>query len=631
MNPILHSLQLLKSPYRKRLLFDTARPVARHLPAFIKKAIRKRSSPIDYQEWIKRHDTLTDKDREQILAHIKTFKRPPLFSVPFPLKNQLYPYLEQSESGDFIVHVNSEDELAEHALYLAAWEIEKDPDTALIYADEDEIDSQGNRSNPYFKPDWNPDLMLAHNYIGKFKIERRDRKQGPIRHIPAVLYHRRSPVEPYHEPKFSVAGEPLVSIIIPTRNGLEFLRPCLESLAKTAYKHYEVIIIDNQSDDLKTLQYLKEISSEVRVLSYPYPFNYAAMHNWVVPHAKGEYLCLLNNDIEVISPTWLEEMLALAQRPVTGAVGAKLLYSDDTVQHGGVILGLGGPAEHVNRGKQRDDAGYFGRNALLQNFSAVTAACMLVKKSKWEELGGMTEELSIGFNDIDFCLRLQEKGWLNTWAPQSLLYHHESKTRGHDTSQEKQHRAALEHTYMQWRWGQLIQRDPAYNPNLSLQKGGDFTLAESPRFICPWREQPVAFDLQYGMPLGKTQSYASLLPGKDLSGVFLKPRGLAGQLVGVAFHVKRLGGQFRGKVKLTLSGATTELTLSDEPQYKEWMPLYFDNTPIPLIDQERLHFQLSLHDARHPLELAAYALNQKWGHGIDGLEHLALRMILYIK
>jgi len=277
---------------------------------------------------------------------------------------------------------------------------------------------------------------------------------------------------------------PLVSLLIPTRNGLKLLKQCVHSiLTKTDYANYEILIIDNGSDDSATLRYLKKLGDDarIRVIRDDGPFNYSALNNAAVKLAKGEIIGLINNDVEVINPDWLSEMVSHVLRPEVGAVGARLWYSDDTLQHAGVILGVHGIAGHAHRFLPRGNVGYCGRAALTQSFSAVTAACMLVRKAVYEEMGGLNEvELQVACNDVDFCLRLREAGYRNIWTPYAELYHHESASRGFDDTPEKQARSAKEVAYMQQRWGDALWTDPAYNPNLSLDNE-DFTLAWPPR------------------------------------------------------------------------------------------------------------------------------------------------------
>jgi glycosyltransferase involved in cell wall biosynthesis len=278
---------------------------------------------------------------------------------------------------------------------------------------------------------------------------------------------------------------PLVSLIIPTRNSLELLETCLGSiLNKTSYPNYEILIIDNASDDLSTLKYLNNLQandSRIRVIRDDRAFNYSALNNAAVKLAQGEIIGLINNDIEVITPDWLSEMVSHAIRPDIGAVGAKLYFPNDTLQHGGVIIGIGGVASHAHKFIQRESFGYFGRLKLVQNFSAVTAACLLVRKEIYEKVSGLNEtDLKVAFNDVDFCLRVRKAGFRNIWTPYAELYHHESASRGLDDSPEKILRFTSECQYMQRQWANLIMNDPAYSPNLTLTHD-DFSFAWPPR------------------------------------------------------------------------------------------------------------------------------------------------------
>lgn len=277
---------------------------------------------------------------------------------------------------------------------------------------------------------------------------------------------------------------PLVSLIIPTRNGLGLLRQCVDSiLGRTEYDNYEIIIVDNGSDDPDTLKYFESLSSSqvIRVIRDDREFNYSALNNMAVAHAKGEIVGLINNDIEVISPDWLSEMVSLAIQPGVGAVGARLWYPDRTLQHGGVVLGVGGVANHAHKGNTRDEFGYFGRAQLIQSFSAVTAACLIIRKDRYLEINGLDEvNLKVAFNDVDFCLRLLEAGYRNVWTPYAELFHHESATRGADSTPEKRERFVSEVNYMLDRWGAILKDDPAYSPNLTLDRE-DFSYAWPPR------------------------------------------------------------------------------------------------------------------------------------------------------
>lgn len=265
---------------------------------------------------------------------------------------------------------------------------------------------------------------------------------------------------------------PLVSLIIPTRNGLSYLQPCVESiLQKTTYAQYEILIVDNQSDDAATLAWLQEMARhpQIRVLQYDAPFNYSAINNYAVTEARGELIGLINNDIEVITPEWLSELVSNAVRDEVGCVGAKLLYDDGTLQHAGVVLGLGGVAGHAFKGFDRAAPGYFYRAQLQQSYSAVTAACLLVRKSVFLEVGGLDEQdLRVAFNDVDFCLKVRAAGYDNVWTPWAELYHHESKSRGLEDTPEKIKRFQGEVAAMKLRWGRELRCDPAYSQNLTL-------------------------------------------------------------------------------------------------------------------------------------------------------------------
>jgi len=277
---------------------------------------------------------------------------------------------------------------------------------------------------------------------------------------------------------------PLVTIIIPTYNGLVLLQQCIESIvSRTTYSRYEIIIIDNNSDDPETLQYLKGVarSENIQVMRDPRPFNYSQLNNSAVEKAQGEYVLLMNNDIEVITPDWLSEMVSVAIQEGVGCVGARLWYPDDTLQHGGVILGLGGVAGHSHKHLRREERGYFIRAKLIQSLSAVTAACLLVHKDIYQQVDGLNEKhLTVAFNDVDFCLKVRRAGYRNVWTPYAELYHHESATRGYEDSLEKKKRFSKEVQYMKEYWGEELLIDPNYSPNLTLDFE-DFSLAWPPR------------------------------------------------------------------------------------------------------------------------------------------------------
>lgn len=270
------------------------------------------------------------------------------------------------------------------------------------------------------------------------------------------------------------AKAPLVSIIIPTRNGKALVERCVTSLyEKNDYSHFEVLLVDNQSDcsESKALFKQLELAGKVRLLTFDAPFNYSAINNMAAKHAKGDVLLLLNNDVEAINPDWLREMISHAIRPDIGCVGAKLYYPDGRLQHAGVITGLGGVAGHSHKYFPGDHPGYFKRLQIIQNLSAVTGACLAVRKSVFEQVGGLNEQdLAIAFNDVDFCLRVRDAGYRNLWTPYSMLIHHESVSRGAENSPEKIARFQREITYMKQKWGDSLLNDPNYSQWLTLDR-----------------------------------------------------------------------------------------------------------------------------------------------------------------
>ena len=475
----------------------------------------------------------------------------------------------ETATGEFVALLDHDDELTPNALFEVAALLEAKPDTDFIYSDEDKIDEDGRRHEPYFKPEFLPDLFHSQNYTSHLTVYRTavmraaggfrvgyegsqdwdlalrvsDRvDHARIRHIHKILYHWRaipgstalmvseksypleaarraltdhfarlgqavelSPVPGDHwRVKYPLpANPPLVSLIIPTRNGLRFLQRCVDSiLEKTTYPNFEVIVVDNGSDEPATLAYLKSLAEgthpllapdrvpagtrrTARVLSYAAPFNYSAINNYAVKLADGELIGLLNNDLEVITPGWLDEMAAQALRPAIGCVGAMLYYPNDTIQHAGAVIGLGGVAGHAFRDFPRGTDGKFNRARLVQNYSAVTAACLVMRKAIYGQVGGLDEnDLAVAFNDIDFCLKVRAAGYRNLWTPFAELYHHESATRGTDDTPEKEDRFRREVETMMLRWGPELAFDPAYNSNLTLELT-DFSLAAPPRVGCP--------------------------------------------------------------------------------------------------------------------------------------------------
>lgn len=460
--------------------------------------------------------------------------------------------------GEFVALLDHDDEFSLYALYAVALELNRSPNLDLIYSDEDKIDEHGSRYDPYFKSDWNPDLLTAQNcvsHLGVFRTERLRAVGGfhegvegcqdwdialrvtegipasRIRHIPRVLYHWRAipgstalaleeknyidrtgrkmltdhferlgvdaevtPVEGGHwRIRYLITSQPLVTIIIPTRNQAPLLRRCLDSVQKkTSYRTYELLIVDNKSEESESINYLRELNRQgAQILSYTGQFNYSAINNFAAKQARGDLLCFLNNDMEVIAEEWLEEMVSHALRPEIGAVGAKLYFPDETLQHVGIILGLGGPAGHVLHKFNGNTGGYYNRARLVCNYSAVTAACMVLRKELFEKVGGFDEKnLPVSYNDVDLCLRIQAAGYRNLYTPFAQLYHHESASRGDDTTNANLSRSQAEIEYMWRRWGALLLDDPGYNPSLSLTRQ-DYSLAAPPRIRPIWQE-PIA-------------------------------------------------------------------------------------------------------------------------------------------
>lgn len=279
----------------------------------------------------------------------------------------------------------------------------------------------------------------------------------------------------YYKIDYEIIGNPKVSIIVPNKDHKEDLEKCLNSVyGKSTYTNFEIIIVENNSTEQETFDYYKELEdqhSNLRVVNFEGSFNYSSINNFGVGFASGEYLVLLNNDTEVITPNWIEEMLMYCQRPDIGVVGAKLYYPDNTIQHAGVVIGLAGFAGHIFHGASQQDLGYNGNLIHVQNLSAVTAACMMIKKKVFDELYGLNEKYVVAFNDIDFCLRVREKGYLIVWTPFAELYHYESKSRGLEDTKEKIERFEKEIQLFQKDWNQILEEgDPYYNPNLSYER-----------------------------------------------------------------------------------------------------------------------------------------------------------------
>ncbi|MCA0403592.1 MAG: glycosyltransferase [Proteobacteria bacterium] len=567
-----------------------------------------------YQKWVELYDRQSETDKEKMSSVITLFSKKPLISIIMPVYNapekwlrvaidsvlkQIYPYWElciaddastmphikkalesymkqdsrikvifreqnghislasnsalELATGEYLALFDHDDELPPHALFKVVEEINQHPNAKLIYSDEDKIDCNGNRSQPYFKSDWNPDLLHGHNFISHFGIYQRQLvneiggfrkgyegsqdydlalrvserlKADEIRHIPHILYHWRmipgstalnSKAKNYayeaarlaiqsHLDRMNIKAKvtenpliphfnrviynlpetlPLVSIIIPTKDKHLLLKKCIDSiLKKTNYASYEIIVIDNQSSKSKTKVYLNELKrhKQISVLSYDKPFNYASINNFAVSQCKGEVITFLNNDTEIISTNWLDELVSQTLRQEVGIVGAKLYYANKKIQHAGVILGLGknGIAGHIHHQLAAKNYGYVGKAVLVQNFLAVTGACMTMRREVFNQLKGFEESLAVNYNDVDLCLRAVKLGYRIVFTPFSELYHHESQTRKALKSSDNKMRNREEENYMRDKWGELLMKDPFYNSNLSLD-AFDYAIAYPPR------------------------------------------------------------------------------------------------------------------------------------------------------
>ncbi|MHB1280005.1 MAG: FkbM family methyltransferase [Acidithiobacillus sp.] len=474
--------------------------------------------------------------------------------------------LAEMDAG-WLAVLDAGDELAPDATFRLAQSIQNHPEWQIIYTDEDSLTAEGEHVNPHCKPDFNLDYLRSLPYIGALMLIKKTlfdaldgfdpRADGAedydfllrawervgdagIGHIPEVLYHRHQgsshcrksvpeileagrqalvrhferlqipaevqpgPFPPSFRVRYPLGATPLVSIVIPTRNQLGFLQRCIESLIeKTRYPAYEILIIDNDSDDAETRTYLDMLTAQkesmggrLRVLRYPGAFNFSAMNNMAVDAAHGDYVLLLNNDTAALHEDWLDEMVSHALRPEVGIVGAKLLYPDGKIQHAGVILGMKGPAEHPFIGHVPEDRGYFGRAMLAQNYSAVTGACLLISKSLYQEVGGLDEQqFKVSYNDIDLCLKVREAGHKIVWTPWAMLLHEGSASQKgaveQKAEQDKLARFAAEKNAFYARWLPQLAFDPAYNRHLSLAST-DFLLEDQAALIWDpeWRPRP---------------------------------------------------------------------------------------------------------------------------------------------
>ena len=441
---------------------------------------------------------------------------------------------EQLRLFEIVGYVISGDYLADNALTTALHAF-TDPDTQAVYSDSDMPDTHYGRK-PWLKPDWDIDLFLhtsalqdcfmtrSHHLIGFDENLLQDcsawsavvltnlgeRSAKSICHLPYVLYHKSTITDwqatsthtaiwlESHAPDVKIdlssntirriewtnsKESSLVSFIIPTRDHCDLLKSCIESLRITNYPNLEYIVIDNDSVESDTLAYFDVLKSEgVRVLKYSGTFNFSAMNNRAVEVAQGELIALINNDIEVLESDWLNEMVRQLLRPNVGAVGAKLLWANNFVQHGGVLLGQHGLAGHIGNDWHSNDSGYFGMNQRVRGVSAVTAACLLCRREDYIAVGGLNEiELPVNFNDVDFCLRLGKLGKRILWTPHARLRHLESASRGKDLLPEQQARFEREKRYMRKNWTAVFTHDPFYNCNLNLDRYSHAGLAIPPR------------------------------------------------------------------------------------------------------------------------------------------------------
>ena len=464
--------------------------------------------------------------------------------------------------GELLGLVDHDDLLRSHALFLVVHAFAERPELQFVYSDEDKIDASGSRFNPYFKPDWNPALLLSQNYINHFSVIRTDlvRAAGGFRpafdgsqdwdlylritrslppeaigHVPHVLYHWRvaagsaaggpnakphaieaaqraivdhlaslgleaslTTVDAVHQSvRFVLTRSPSVTAIIPSTGRPQLLGRCVESLLRqTRYEALDVMVVvsEGASDDVDTGSFLRSLQTDprVRVLTYPRrSFEYAWANNWAARQVRGEFLLLLNDDTEVLEEDWLSVMVGHALQDQVGAVGALLLYPDGTIQHAGVLLGVGHVADHLYRGQAAGSGGYQNRARLNQDLSAVTGACMLLRREAFEEVGGFDESFAVAYNDVDLCLRLRRAGWRVVFTPDAVLCHQETASFGaHALGREEAYQTEVAEMWRRWEEG--LRSDPAHNPNLELDATHPGRPAFPPRVTYPWRVQASA-------------------------------------------------------------------------------------------------------------------------------------------
>ena len=498
-------------------------------------------------------------EKNQILTEFRD-ERVRYLDLPRKLSNfsAWLSYSLEQATGQYLGILGAEDTLSEWTLAEVVWALANNPEWTLVYTDEDCVDNQGIRHSPFFKPDWNPELLLSQNYIGDLTFYQRDRLLeilGPralsekaerfdlnlrfvlgldpsqIGHIPKVLYHSFDLARPRNgkplseiplprkfqptpegekvlqthlerqgilaqvkiNPKglsyrirFELQENPKVSVVIPSTCKLALLEPCIESLLnKTSYPDFEILIVVNEvsKNVPEQADFLKAIGADPRIKVLVYedqPFNYSKLNNWAIKHSDAPIVCLMNDDTEVLSRDWLSEMVSWSLQEGVGAVGAKLLYPDKRIQHAGFVLGIQGGL-HPFRFFSGNSDGYMGRLQAVCNYSAVTGACLLLKRELYNRVGGLDEEaFPVAFNDIDLCLKLGGQGFRIVWTPFAELIHKESISRGFDDTSEKEERFLKEFKVFKMRWKLKMEDDPQYNPNLSLGSE-DFSLIFPPR------------------------------------------------------------------------------------------------------------------------------------------------------
>jgi len=443
-------------------------------------------------------------------------------------------------TGEFVCLLDHDDLLDPDALMEVARQLDVTPDADYIYSDEDKVSNDGSEfCQPYFKPDFDPDLLLCNNYLNHFSVIRKTlfdevggyregfdgsqdydlylrvtEKARKIAHIAKILYHWRmvpdsTSVDPsakgglYRDSSIKTLESAMkrrdinakiekglspgsyrvhyhvepgqkVSIIIPTRNAVELLEQCITTIeTHTNYPDYEIVVVDNGSNDPLTLNYLDQKSKEsdrFKCLKFDRRFNFSEINNYAVEKTESPYLVFLNNDIEITDDGWLTAMLEHGQRSEIGAVGAKLLYPDGRIQHAGVFLGQGGVAGHPFKNLPENNGAYFGHSNLVKNYSAVTAACILTRRDVFREVGGFNDELAVSFGDIDFCMEICKLGYRIVYTPYARMIHHESVSRLDDNDAPRRPRFHSEITYMISKWGQALYNDPYLNPNISILK-----------------------------------------------------------------------------------------------------------------------------------------------------------------